>query len=95
VRITYEVACHAVVRPVLTGRIAFYSDRDGDFEVYLMNADGSAQIRLTTHPGFDGVPALSPDGTRILFEMTRDGNSEIYLINADGTEPVSSSACWK
>ncbi len=41
-------------------RIAFSSDRDGNFEVYVMNADGSGQTRLTDNPGIDTNPAWSP-----------------------------------
>ena len=43
-----------------TGRIAFISDRDGNDEVYVMNADDSGQTRLTNNPDFDGQPAWSP-----------------------------------
>jgi TolB protein len=41
-------------------RIAFHSDREGNFEVYVMNADGSGQTRLTDSPGADSAPAWSP-----------------------------------
>ena len=67
------------------GRIAFASDRDGNFEIYVMNADGSGVTRLTNNPASDGAPAWSPDGSRIAFVSERDGNVEIYVMNADGT----------
>jgi len=66
-------------------RIAFVSDRDGDFEIYRMNADGSGQTNLTNHSGQDYEPAWSPDRTKIAFVSSRDGNYEIYVMNADGT----------
>lgn len=78
--------------------LAFTSDRDRNGEclwhdcvgynpeVYVMRADGSDERRLTTHPGDDGVPEWSPDGTRLLFSAYRDGNDyELYVMNADGT----------
>jgi len=50
-----------------------------------MNADGTAQTRLTTDPANDDQPSWSPDGTKIAFHSYRDGSSEIYSMNADGT----------
>jgi hypothetical protein len=67
------------------GRIAFASNRDGNWEIYVMNADGSGQINLTNNPADDGVPSWSPDGRRIAFVSNRDGNLEIYVMNADGS----------
>ncbi len=67
------------------GRIAFVSDRDGDDEIYVMNADGSGQIRLTTSAGPDLWPAWSPDGVQIAFDSHLDGNIQIYLMHADGS----------
>jgi formylglycine-generating enzyme required for sulfatase activity len=69
----------------VNGRIAFVSDRDGNREIYVMNADGSGQTRLTDNPALDWTPAWSPDGTRIAFMSDRDGNPEIYVMNADGS----------
>ena len=67
------------------GKIAFVSGRDGNLEIYVMNADGSNQTRLTNHPAGDAFPTWSPDGSRIAFHSNRDGNHEIYLMNDDGT----------
>ena len=66
-------------------KIAFMSERDGNAEIYVMNADGSGQTRLTNNPGFDADPTFSPDG-RIAFNSTRDGGKpELYVMNGDGT----------
>ncbi len=68
------------------GEIAFHSDRDGNFEIYKMNADGSGETLLSNHPATDRYPIFSPDGRKIAFQSNRDGNNEIYIMNADGTE---------
>ena len=66
-------------------QIVFSSNRDGDFEIYKMNADGSGVMRLTNHGAYDLDPVLSPDRTKVAFTSNRDGNFEIYVMNADGT----------
>jgi Tol biopolymer transport system component len=79
-------------------KIAFVSNRDGNNEIYVMDADvcdaaappapdcPDAEVtRLTNHPAADQFPVFSPDGTKIAFQSARDGNQEIYLMNADGT----------
>src|SRR4030042_3352581 len=50
-----------------SGRFALQSDRDGGFEIYVINADGSALSRLTNNPAVDVFPARSPDGSQIAF----------------------------
>ena len=64
--------------PARPARIAFTSDRYGNVDIYVMNADGTGVTRLTDHPSKDVSPAWSPDGKRIAFESDRDGNWEIY-----------------
>jgi Tol biopolymer transport system component len=66
-------------------KIAFVSARDGDDEIYVMNADGSGQTRLTESPNFDLHPSWAPDGGRIVFQSNRTGNNEIYSMNPDGS----------
>jgi tricorn protease-like protein len=75
----------AAVAAKTNGKIAFTTTRDGNSEVYVMNADGSFQTRLTFNAALDADPAWSPDGTRLAFVSTRDGNEEIYVMNADGS----------
>ena len=74
-------------------QIAFVSQRDGNAEIYVMDADGDNQRRLTNHPDRDWSPSWSPDGKRIAFVSDRDGHvhvihgwstSEIYVMDADG-----------
>jgi Tol biopolymer transport system component len=54
-------------------------------DIYVMDADGSDQIRLTQRPSGNRSPAWSPDGSRIAFVSYRDGNDDIYVMDADGS----------
>ena len=77
------------------GRIAFTSNRDGNDEIYVMNADGTNPVRRTANTAHDEGPAWSPDGSKIAFYSDRDGvNFAIYLMNGDGTgaAPLTSSS---
>ena len=67
-------------------RVAFASFRDGDREIYVMDADGGDPVNLTRHDAFDTSPAWSPDGRRIAFVSERDGGQpHIFVMNADGS----------
>lgn len=56
-------------------------------EIYIMNADGSGQTRLTNSPGYDGGPFFTPDGQHIVWRhFTPDGSqSDIYTMRIDGS----------
>ncbi len=69
-----------------SGRLAFASTRDGDYEIYLVNRDGSDLLQLTFNEGvYDYAPAWSPDGSQIVYVSTADGDAEIMIMNADGS----------
>ena len=69
-------------------KIAFTSFRGQNFGIYVMNADGSDQTRLTNNPAPDSGPSWSPDGKKIAFMSRSDENLdiiEIYVMNTDGS----------
>ncbi len=70
-------------------QIAFASNGTGDYEIYVMNADGSNIRQITDSPGKDIYPTWSPDSRMLAFATNRDGNWEIYLMNADGSNQTN------
>lgn len=61
-----------------------------NLEIFVMDADGTNEIRLTNKPGGDGGPVLSPDGTKIAFYgSTAAGNYEIFLMDTDGKNIIN------
>ena len=70
-------------------KVAFTSDRDGNFNIYKMNADGSSERRLTKNKAGDLDSSFSPNGKKIAFMSGRDGiSAEIFVMNAkDDSRP--------
>jgi Tol biopolymer transport system component len=67
-------------------RIAFSSnrgERDGNFDLFVMDANGGNIRRLTTERGADGEPAWTPAGDSIVFASARGGAPQLYVISAD------------
>ena len=64
--------------------IAFVSDRDGNPDIYVANADGTNPRNLTNHPASDLGPAWSPDGQTIAFYSLTDLTTDIYVMDGDG-----------
>jgi Tol biopolymer transport system component len=69
-------------------KIAYPGDRneDGNYEIYLMNADGSGEEKITNNPYMDGYPEFTPDGKRILFGSTRQGLGGLWTQPLDGSD---------
>jgi Tol biopolymer transport system component len=63
--------------------IVFTSNRTGDQELWVMRADGSNPVQLTTVPGYDGGAFFSPDGYRLLYRSDRQGNNLLQIFVAD------------
>lgn len=71
------------------GKIAFETNRDGNFEIYVMNPDGTNQVNLTNNAAGDFTPSFSSDGRKIVFGSFRDNaNGEIYVMNSDGSNQI-------
>jgi Tol biopolymer transport system component len=70
-------------------RIAFASDRSGQGEIWIAQADGSKPVQLTNGPGrSQGTARWSPDGRWIAFDSRRqDGHTEVYVMDAAGSAP--------
>jgi Tol biopolymer transport system component len=72
--------------PFLSGggtKIAFSSNRDGDFEVFTMNSDGSNPQQITSNTAItDSRPDYSPDGSSLAFASNRDGDFDVYTMKA-------------
>jgi uncharacterized protein YjdB len=67
-------------------RIAFVSQRDGNAEIYVMNADGTGSTRVTNDPQPDGRPSFTPDGQALVFHSSRTaGKQQIWAVNVDGS----------
>ena len=76
--------CSVSAKPLTTEKIIFSSNRDGNSEIYMMNPDGSQQVRLTNHRARDFYPVCSPTGEEILFVSDRSGERDLYIMRADG-----------
>ena len=77
--------CQVFAKAPTTPKILFTSSRDGNYEVYMMNPDGSGQVNLTKHRASDFGAVWSPTGEQILFVSNRGGTRDLYLMNPDGS----------
>jgi Tol biopolymer transport system component len=74
--------------PWLVQHIAFSSDRSGNEDVWIMDADGTNLHDLTNDPANDTDPSWSPDGTQLAFVSDRGGDKDIYVMDVDGSHVV-------
>lgn len=86
-------------------RIVYDSNRTGDVEVWIINADGTGNTNLTNSPGTDDwLPSFSPDGRLIVFEAMAPGDQkqELFVMDSDGAnrrqvtfnDTIDSSVSW-
>jgi len=68
------------------GLIAFESTRDGNPEIYVMQADGTEPQNLTNDPAWDVSPKWSPDGQQLAFISNRTGKFEIFVMDATSAQ---------
>jgi Tol biopolymer transport system component len=64
-------------------RVVFASNRNGAGELYMINVDGTGEMRLTSDPADDGSASWSPEGDAIIFDSNRDGDYEIYRLDLE------------
>jgi len=80
----------AMVVPVAAlneGKILFPSETEGNWDIYVINPDGTNRVRLLSTPVNEWSPTWSPDGSRIVFESGGHGSLyDLYTMNADGTD---------
>lgn len=67
-------------------QIAFMSRRDGNWEIYVINVDGTGLARLTNDPADDGLPAWSPHGQALAFVSNRAGSWAVWAMTSEGTD---------
>ena len=70
-------------------QIAYTSDRSGNPQIYLMDAEGGNQHRITHKSGYCDSPAWSPKGDKIAFtSMASDGKLDIWAVSPDGSNEI-------
>jgi beta propeller repeat protein len=71
--------------------VGFVSNRDGNFEIYKMQTDGSEQTRITFDDGDDLFPKMNNDGSKIIFCSNRTGNYQIYQAVLGSTSSITAN----
>ena len=80
----FGLLCPVSAKQLSSEKIVFASNRDGNWEIYMMNPDGTRQERLTYDRAVDCDPVISPTGNQILFNSNRGGTRDLYLMDVDG-----------
>ncbi len=68
--------------------LAYCAERNGNYDVYTIPAEGGVEVRLTTTEGLDDGPEYSPCGQYIWFNSVRTGLMQVWRMKADGTEQI-------
>ena len=82
--LSFGLLCPVSAKSLSSEKIVFSSNRDGNWEIYIMNPDSTRQERLTYDRAVDCNPVISPTGDQILFNSNRGGTRDLYLMNVNG-----------
>jgi Tol biopolymer transport system component len=67
-------------------KIVYVTDQGGNYDIVVLNANGSNPVQLTSTVALEGSPTWTPDGSRILYESDVSGSSQVWIMNAGGSE---------
>ncbi len=70
----------------LPAKVYFVSTRQDGEQIWTMSVDGANQVKITSSPGANTQPSVSPNRLSLVFVSTRDGNDEIYVMDASGSQ---------
>jgi TolB protein len=68
--------------------LVYTAQRNGQYDIYRIHADGGDEVQLTDTPGLDDGPEYSPDGAHIYFNSVRSGTMQIWRMDPDGSNPA-------
>lgn len=75
-----------------SSQLVFESNREaGQSALFTMPVTGGNPLRITSHAGYEGHPAWSPDGEEIVYEGSGSGAMEIYVVGSYGGTPLQVS----
>ena len=69
-------------------KIVYYSDENGNSDIYTIKTDGTGKTQLTSDSAKDYSPIFSPDGKKIVYVSDKSGNEDIWVMDADGKNKV-------
>ncbi len=67
-------------------QVVYATNRDGNFEIYVVDADGTNRRRITSTAANETEPAWTPDGSRIVYQSDASGTAQIWIMQADGSD---------
>ena len=78
----FEMQCQAKAKNKI---VATKFQSRGNYDIFLMNPDGSNLQQITDHPNAELKPAISNDGQKIAFSSDRNGDHDLYVMDSDGS----------
>lgn len=80
----------------LSSSLVFFAQRNDSFDIFRLDLGNRSETQLTSDPGTDSYPVVSPDGSKIAFQSDRDGDFEIFVMNMDGSDvrQLTDNAVW-